>query len=53
MVVPVFCHSRLLEEGNMIECCQYSEWYHEKCENIDEAWEKEEIDWVCIGCTRS
>ena len=54
MVVPVFCHCHLPEEGNMIECCQCLEWYHEKCENIDEeVWEKEEIDWVCKGCTRS
>ena len=38
----------------MIECSQCSEWYYEKCENIDEeVWEKEEIDWVCIGCTCS
>ena len=50
MVIPVFCHCRLSEEGNMIECGQCSEWYHEKCENIDyEVWETEEIDWVCIG----
>ena len=54
MVVPVFCHCRLLEEDNMIECCQCSEWYHEKCENNDEeVWEKEEIDWACKGCTHS
>ena len=54
MVVPVFCHCRLPEEGNMIECCQCAEWYHEKCEIIDdEVWEKEEIDWVCKGCSRS
>jgi len=36
MVVPVFCYCRLPEEGNMIECCQCSEWYHEKCEVIDQ-----------------
>ena len=52
MVVPVFCHCRLPEEGNMIECCQCSEWYHEKCEFVDEeVWEKEEIDWVCKVCS--
>ena len=37
----------------MIEFCQSSEWYHEKCENIDEeVWEKVEINWVCKGCSR-
>ena len=30
-VVPVFIHCRLPEEGNMIEYCQCSEWYHKKC----------------------
>ena len=52
MVVLVFCHCRLPEEGNMIECCQCAEWFHEKCETVDQqVWEKEEIDWVCKECS--
>ena len=53
MVIPVFCYCRLPEEGNMIEYCQCSEWYHEECERADqEVWEKEEIDWICTKCSR-
>ena len=51
MVVSVFCHCCLPEEGNMIECCQCSEWYHENTD--EEVWEKEETDWVCKECNRS
>lgn len=52
MVIPIFCYCRMPEEGNMIECCQCSEWYHQKCETVDqEVWEKEEIDWVCKKCS--
>ena len=48
MVIPVFCYCRMPEEGNMVECCQCAEWYHDKCEVIDqEVWEKEDADWVC------
>ena len=51
-VVPIFCHCRLPEKGNMIECCQCSEWYHEICETVDqEVWEQEDINWVCKGCS--
>ena len=51
MDVLVFCYCRFPEEGNMIECCRCSEWYHETCEVIDqEVWEKEDIDWVCKKC---
>ena len=50
MVVPVFCHCRLPEVSNMIECCQCSQWYLEKCENIDEeVWKKEKR---LIGCVK-
>ena len=49
MVVPVFCHCHLPGEGNMIECCQCSEWYHEKCENIDKQYGKRKR---LIGCVK-
>ena len=53
MAVSVFCHCCLPEEGDMIECCQCSEWFHEKCENIEEVWKKEDIDYVCKECSHS
>ena len=52
MIIAIFCYCRLPEEGNMIECCQCSEWYHEECEVVDQAvWENEETDWVCKKCS--